>query len=47
MDLTTQDVSLASQDVGVAPPHEEPVRETLHRDVPRQEEHVVEVAAPT
>ena len=27
--------------VGVAPPHEEPVRETLYRGVPRQEEGVV------
>ena len=33
--------------VWVAPPDEELVRETLHREVHRQEEGVVEVATPT
>ena len=31
---------LRADHVRVAPPHEEPVRETLHRGVPRQEEDV-------
>ena len=41
VDLDNPDVSLAVGDVGAAPTHEEPVRETRQRGVPRQEECAV------
>ena len=45
-DQETPDASLASGDVGVTPPHEEPGREILQMEVPRKKE-CVGVATPT